>query len=65
MKNALTIILRTVQCTANFVEVVATITFKLGIGFNIVEDIKKGTSNNYLIGLPVDGSRVEVAFIGM
>lgn len=61
----MTIILRTVQCTANYVELVATITFKLGIEFNIEEDIKKGTRNNSLVSLPVDGSRIEVVFIGM
>ena len=51
----------------NFVKVVVRIIFKLGIGFNITEDIKTEVSNNSLASLQVNGSRtlVEVAFIGM
>ena len=47
----------------NYVKVVVKITFKLGIGFNIEEDIKKEVSNNSLVSLPVNGTLVEVAFI--
>ena len=47
----------------NYVKVVVTITFKLGIGFNIEGDIKKEVSNNSLVSLPVNGTLVEVAFI--
>ena len=55
------------QCAGNYVKVVVMITFKLGIEFNIEEDFKTKISNNYLVSLPVNGTRtlVEVAFIGM
>ena len=49
----------------NYVKVVVKITFKLGIGFNITEDIKTEVSDNLLKNLPVNGTLVEVAFIGM
>ena len=67
MNYALTIILQTTQCMGDYVKVVVTINFKLGIGFNITEDIKTEVSNNSLVSLPVNGTRtlVEVAFIGM
>ena len=61
----LNITLQTVQCTGNYVKVVVAITFKVGIEFNIKEDIKTEISNNRLRNLPVNGTLVEVAFIGM
>ena len=61
----LTITLKTAQCTGNFVKVVVTITFNLGIGFNIEDDIKTEISDGSLVSLPVNGTLVEVAFIGM
>ena len=49
----------------NYVKVVIKITFKPGIRFKIEEDIKTEVSNNLLKNLPVNGTLVEVAFIGM
>ena len=63
MNYALSIILQTTQCMGNHVKVVLTITFKLGIGFNIEEDIKTEVSDNLLRNLTVNGTLVEVAFI--
>ncbi|XP_067055207.1 uncharacterized protein [Acropora muricata] len=63
MNFALDITLQIAECMGNYVKVVVTITFKLGIGFNITEDIKNGVSNNSLGSLPVNGTLVEVAFI--
>lgn len=65
MNYALNITLQTAECMGNYVKVVVTITFKLGIGFNITEDIKTEVSDNLLKNLPVNGTLVEVAFIGM
>ena len=67
MNYALTIILQITLCIGKYVKVVVTITFKLQftIGFNIEEDIKQGIRNNSLGSLPVDGTRVEVTFMGM
>ena len=65
MNYALTIILQTTQCMGNYVKVVVKITFKPGIRFSIEEDIEKEVSNNSLVNLPVNGTLVEVAFIGM
>ncbi|XP_015755170.1 PREDICTED: uncharacterized protein LOC107334716 isoform X2 [Acropora digitifera] len=57
--------LQTAQCTGNYVKVVVTITFKPGIRFSIEEVIKTEVSDNLLKNLPVNGTLVEVAFIGV
>ena len=44
---------------------VVTVTFKLGIRFNIEEDIKTKIAKNLLAGVPANRTLVEVAFIGM
>lgn len=70
MSYALNVTLQTTECTAtqgtgNLFKMVVMITFKLGIGFNIEEDIKTKVANNSLPAVPADRSRVEVAFIGI
>ena len=61
----LSVTLQTAQCTGNYVKAVVMVTFKLGITFSIKENIKTEVSDNVLVSLQVDGTRVEVAFIGM
>ena len=65
MNHVLTITLQTTQCMGNYVKVVIKITFKPGIRFKIEEDIKTEVSDNLLKNLTVNGTLVEVAFIGM
>ncbi|XP_044175161.1 uncharacterized protein LOC122958376 isoform X2 [Acropora millepora] len=57
--------LQTAQCTGNYVKVVVMITFKPGIGFSIEEVIKTEVSDDSLVSLPVNGTLIEVAFIGV
>ena len=57
--------LQAAQCTGNYVKVVVKITFKPEIPFTIEVDIKAEISGNFLGSLRVDGTRVEIAFIGM
>ena len=65
MNHVLTITLQTTQCRGNYVKVVVKITFTPGIRFKIEEDIKTEVSDNLLRNLTVNGTLVEVAFIGM
>ena len=65
MSYALNVTLQTVQCTGDLFKMVVTITFKLGNGFNIEEDIKTKIANNLLPAAPANRTLVEVAFIGM
>ena len=60
---ALNITLQTTQCIGNYVKVMLKITFKLGIGFDIGEDIKTEVSNNSLVSLPANGTLAEVGFL--
>ncbi|XP_015755168.1 PREDICTED: uncharacterized protein LOC107334714 isoform X2 [Acropora digitifera] len=65
LNHVLTITLQTTQCMGNYVKVLVKITFKPGIRFNIEEDIKNEVKDNLLKNLSVNGTLVEVAFIGV